>query len=199
MGFLAPWFLGGLLALGMPVYVHLLRRHVTVPRPFSSLMFFERGIQSSTRHRRLSIWSCSRCARCWSCWWCWPSQIRSCGAWQPTSTGASCCCPRQLVQHACRNALRRCQAAGSHTTGRQAQLAKSANHGIGWATANPHSAHFRQRPIAGGARKHPPRRRPCELRRPWTRRSRAGGDRACAHRCPPLQRYAAHRYAGEFR
>ncbi len=53
MGFLAPWFLGGLLALGVPVFVHLLRRHVTPPRPVSSLMFFERGTQSSTRHRQL--------------------------------------------------------------------------------------------------------------------------------------------------
>jgi len=53
MGFLAPWFLGGLAALGVPVFVHLLRRHVTTPRPVGSLMFFERGTQSSTRHRRL--------------------------------------------------------------------------------------------------------------------------------------------------
>ncbi len=53
MGFLAPWFLGGLAALGVPVFVHLLRKHVTMPRPVSSLMFFERGTQSSTRHRRL--------------------------------------------------------------------------------------------------------------------------------------------------
>ncbi len=53
MGLLAPWFLGGLLALGVPVFVHLLRRHVTTPRPVGSLMFFERGTQSSTRHRRL--------------------------------------------------------------------------------------------------------------------------------------------------
>ena len=53
MGFLTPWFLGGLAALGVPVFVHLLRRHVTTPRPVSSLMFFERGTQSSTRHRRL--------------------------------------------------------------------------------------------------------------------------------------------------
>ena len=28
MGFLAPWFLGGLAALGVPVFVHLLRKHV---------------------------------------------------------------------------------------------------------------------------------------------------------------------------
>ena len=53
MGLLAPWFLAGLVALGVPVFVHLLRRHVTTPRPVSSLMFFERGIQSSTRHHRL--------------------------------------------------------------------------------------------------------------------------------------------------
>ncbi|MCU1321191.1 MAG: hypothetical protein JWM43_840 [Acidobacteriaceae bacterium] len=53
MGFLAPWFLAGVVALGVPVFVHLLRRQTTTPSPFSSLMFFERGIQSSTRHRRL--------------------------------------------------------------------------------------------------------------------------------------------------
>jgi hypothetical protein len=53
MGFLAPWFLAGLAAVGLPVYIHLLRRQTTTPRPVSSLMFFERGTQSSTRHRRL--------------------------------------------------------------------------------------------------------------------------------------------------
>ena len=53
MGFLAPAFLGGLVALGVPVFVHLLRRHKTTPQPVSSLMFFEPGTQSSTRHRRL--------------------------------------------------------------------------------------------------------------------------------------------------
>ena len=53
MGFFAPWFLAGLAAVGLPVYIHLLRRQTTTPRPVSSLMFFERGIQSSRRHRRL--------------------------------------------------------------------------------------------------------------------------------------------------
>jgi hypothetical protein len=53
MGFFSPWFLVGLVGIGLPIYVHLLRRHTTPPQPFSSLMFFERGIQSSTRHRRL--------------------------------------------------------------------------------------------------------------------------------------------------
>src|ERR1700728_2301780 len=53
MGFLNPWFLCALAAMGLPVYIHLLRRHIVPPQPFSSLMFFERGTQSSTRHRRL--------------------------------------------------------------------------------------------------------------------------------------------------
>ncbi|HUK37099.1 MAG TPA: BatA domain-containing protein, partial [Vicinamibacterales bacterium] len=53
MGVFAPWFLAGIAAVGLPVYLHLLRRHSTTPRPFSSLMFFEPRTQSSIRHRRL--------------------------------------------------------------------------------------------------------------------------------------------------
>src|SRR5437773_9610145 len=53
MGLLAPWFLAGIAAVGLPIYLHLLRRHATTPRPFSSLMFFEPRTQSSIRHRRL--------------------------------------------------------------------------------------------------------------------------------------------------
>src|SRR3981081_4578616 len=53
MGLFAPWFLAGIAAVAVPFYVHLLRRHTTTPRPFSSLMFFERRTQSSIKHRRL--------------------------------------------------------------------------------------------------------------------------------------------------
>jgi len=53
MGFLAPWFLIGVAAAALPIYLHLLRRHSTTPHPFSSLMFFEQRTQSSIRHRRL--------------------------------------------------------------------------------------------------------------------------------------------------
>ncbi len=53
MGLLSPWFLAGILAVGVPIYLHLLRRHTRTPRPFSSLMFFERRTQSSVKHRRL--------------------------------------------------------------------------------------------------------------------------------------------------
>jgi hypothetical protein len=53
MGLLTPWFLGGLLAVGLPIYIHLLRQHKSTPLPFSSLMFFEQRTQSSIKHRRL--------------------------------------------------------------------------------------------------------------------------------------------------
>src|SRR3954447_3674658 len=53
MGFLTPWFLAGGLALGLPVWLHLLQQHKTTPLPFSSLMFFEKRTQSSVKHRRL--------------------------------------------------------------------------------------------------------------------------------------------------
>ncbi len=53
MGLFSPWFLAGLAALGLPLWLHLLRQFKRTPQPFSSLMFFERRIQSSSKHRRL--------------------------------------------------------------------------------------------------------------------------------------------------
>jgi hypothetical protein len=53
MGFLAPWFLAGAAMVGLPLYLHLLRQYRATPQPFSSLMFFERRVQSSVKHRRL--------------------------------------------------------------------------------------------------------------------------------------------------
>src|SRR5437763_4655282 len=53
MGFLAPWFLGGLVAVGLPLWIHLLRQYRSTPHPFSSLMFFEQRTQRSIKHRRL--------------------------------------------------------------------------------------------------------------------------------------------------
>ena len=53
MGFFTPWFLAGAAAIGLPVWLHLLRKHKTTPLPFSSLMFFEKRTQSSIKHRRL--------------------------------------------------------------------------------------------------------------------------------------------------
>ena len=53
MGFLNPWFLGGLFAVGLPIWLHLLKRHKTDPTLFPSLMFFEHREQSSVQHRQL--------------------------------------------------------------------------------------------------------------------------------------------------
>ena len=46
-------FLAGALAVGLPIYVHLLRQYRQTPIKFSSLMFFEPRTQSSIKHRRL--------------------------------------------------------------------------------------------------------------------------------------------------
>ena len=53
MGFLAPWFLAGLVGVALPLYLHLLKRLKSTPRRWASLMFFEARTQSSTHHRRL--------------------------------------------------------------------------------------------------------------------------------------------------
>lgn len=53
MGFLSPWFLAGLAALGLPIVLHLLKQHKTTPLRFSSLMLFERHTQSAIKRRRL--------------------------------------------------------------------------------------------------------------------------------------------------
>ena len=56
MGFLAPVFLLGALAVGLPLYLHLLRRSTSTALPFSSLMLFELRPPSATRRRRLRYW-----------------------------------------------------------------------------------------------------------------------------------------------
>jgi len=53
MGLFAPWFLAGLAGLAFPLYLHLLKRLTTTPRPWSSLMLFVSHTRPSTRHRRL--------------------------------------------------------------------------------------------------------------------------------------------------
>src|SRR5689334_2152482 len=53
MGFLSPWFLAGIALIGLPLWIHLLRQYRSTPHPFSSLMFFERRVQSSVKHKKL--------------------------------------------------------------------------------------------------------------------------------------------------
>ncbi|HEV2700104.1 MAG TPA: BatA domain-containing protein [Steroidobacteraceae bacterium] len=56
MGWLAPGFLLGALAVGVPVWLHLLKRSASQPRKFSSLMLFEPQRRSTTRRRRIDHW-----------------------------------------------------------------------------------------------------------------------------------------------
>jgi hypothetical protein len=53
MGLLSPWFLLGAVAVGLPLWLHLLERENPVRLPFSSLMFFERRTKSSLKERKL--------------------------------------------------------------------------------------------------------------------------------------------------
>jgi hypothetical protein len=53
MGLFAPWFLAALAGLGLPLYLHLLKRQTRDPKPVTSLMLYESRPQSSIRHRRL--------------------------------------------------------------------------------------------------------------------------------------------------
>src|ERR1700689_1036793 len=53
MGLFTPWFLAALAGVALPLYLHLLKRQTTTPKPVSSLMFYESRTQASTRHRRL--------------------------------------------------------------------------------------------------------------------------------------------------
>src|ERR1700761_4652486 len=53
MGLFAPWFLAALAGLGLPVYLHLLKRQTSKPKQVSSLMLYESRTQASTRHKSL--------------------------------------------------------------------------------------------------------------------------------------------------
>src|SRR5579885_2835071 len=53
MSFLSPWFLLGSLAVGVPIWLHLVRREQPIRIPFSSLMFLRRMPVKSVSRRRL--------------------------------------------------------------------------------------------------------------------------------------------------
>ncbi|MCL4784623.1 MAG: BatA domain-containing protein [Bryobacterales bacterium] len=53
MGFLAPFFLAGLVGIGLPLWLHLLRKQKETPVPFSTLMFLRKTEQRHTRKKQL--------------------------------------------------------------------------------------------------------------------------------------------------
>jgi len=56
VGFAAPWFLAAAAAVALPLWLHLLRRSRSSPRPFASVMFWEARTESSVRQRRLQFY-----------------------------------------------------------------------------------------------------------------------------------------------
>jgi len=56
MGFLVPAFLTGLVALGVPIALHLRRRDRDTPHRFPSLMFLERLPIRTAQQRRITDW-----------------------------------------------------------------------------------------------------------------------------------------------
>lgn len=53
MDLLSPWFLAGGLAVGLPLWLHLMRQRNPVRLAFSSLMFFRKRTETTIREKRL--------------------------------------------------------------------------------------------------------------------------------------------------
>jgi len=56
LSFLVPAFLAGLIALAVPILIHLSRRDTREPVPFPSLMFLDKVPQKRTEKRRIHRW-----------------------------------------------------------------------------------------------------------------------------------------------
>jgi len=53
MGMLTPWFLGGLVALGVPIVIHLINRERKTVVEFPSLMFLQKVTYKSVRQQKI--------------------------------------------------------------------------------------------------------------------------------------------------
>ena len=56
MGFLAPLFLAGLLAVGLPLWLHRFARDTRTKQPFASLMLLEQSQIQQSREHTLKYW-----------------------------------------------------------------------------------------------------------------------------------------------
>ena len=52
MALLSPWFLAGALAVGLPLWLHLLQRENPIKLKISSLMFFEKRTQTTILEKK---------------------------------------------------------------------------------------------------------------------------------------------------
>jgi Aerotolerance regulator N-terminal len=53
---MAPWFLLGLVGIGLPLWLHRFARQTDIKRPFASLMFLEASIIRRSRRHELRYW-----------------------------------------------------------------------------------------------------------------------------------------------
>src|SRR3954470_15097397 len=53
---LAPWFLLGVVGIGLPVWLHRFARQTDQKRPFASLMFLEASLIRRSRRHELRYW-----------------------------------------------------------------------------------------------------------------------------------------------
>src|SRR6185369_12459326 len=53
MSLLAPWFLAGLVSIGVPIAIHLINRERRTVVPFPSLMFLQKVPYRSVRRQKL--------------------------------------------------------------------------------------------------------------------------------------------------
>ena len=165
MGFLAPWFFGGLALLSVPVFVHLLRHHVAIPRPVSSLMFFERGIQSSTRHHRLKhlVLLALRCALVLLVVLAFANPFVRRVAANTNGRLLLIVLDNSFSMRA-GSRFADAQAAGDCEARRETAIAKGADHLARRSASDTDAAHFGCRTTALRAREHPTRRWPRQLR-----------------------------------
>ena len=110
MGLLSPWFLLGALAVGVPIWLHLIRHEQAIRIPFSSLMFFRRIPRKSVSRQRLKylLLLAARilvillivlafahpyfpgAARLFSGGCCFAGHLAEHATWGPLATGAGC-------------------------------------------------------------------------------------------------------------
>src|SRR3984957_18162690 len=196
MGLLAPWFLAALAGLGLPLYLHLLKRQTTMPKQVSSLMLFESRTQSSTRHRRLRYFLLLSLRLLWLLLlilaFANPFFNRNAAALASNrlvQPGGG-----QFLQHACRESLGRCQGRSHQRAIREGRRTRASS--VIWiAVAPDDTAHRGPVGVARRRAVHSTRRWSRQLRRTGARRACHGRVDPHTHRTAFVQRYATRRFS----
>ena len=200
MGLLAPWFLAGTVLAGLPIYIHLLRKHSTTPQPFSSLMFFERRTQSSIKHRRLRylLLLSLRLAVLLFLILAFANPFINRSAASMSSDKLLLVVIDNSFSMRAGSRLADARARGAGGARIQAAQRPRAGHGARFPTACAYRAHRRSRKPAGRCGERHAWGFPREFRRARERVALDGRKRAHAHRVAPVQRHAAVGHGRKF-